>query len=319
MKVKAFQRWLSGLRKLSRGQREAVKQDLHRAGKCDDVVMQLEQGMEKTCPRCASNHLYRWGRSAGLQRFRCRDCGKTFNVLSGTALARLRHKENWLTYSQAVIEGASVREAAARCDIDKTTSFRWRHRFLRAPANQKAKQLHGIAEADETFFRESFKGHRQLGRKAHKRGQPARQRGTGTEKIPVVVLRDRHGETADFRLAGTSTAHIEPVLQSMIPADTILCSDGAASYRIASQRLGIVHRPVNLSAGIRVVDGVYHIQNVNAYTSRLKEWMRRFHGVATKYLEGYLGWRRWLERSGRHQSPTRYLWAAMGREPQFNT
>ncbi len=28
----------------------------------------------------------------------------------------------------------------------------------------------------------------------------------------------------------------------------------------------------------------FHINNVNAYHGRLKEWMRRFHGVATKNL-----------------------------------
>jgi hypothetical protein len=50
--------------------------------------------------------------------------------------------------------------------------------------------------------------------------------------------------------------------------------------------LGITHRPVNLAAS------VYHIQNVNACDSRLKQWMGRFHGVATKYLENYLDWRR---------------------------
>lgn len=56
--------------------------------------------------------------------------------------------------------------------------------------------------------------------------------------------------------------------------------------------MGITHRPVNLAAGQRVVAAVYHVQNVNAYDSRLKEWMRRFHGVATHYLGNYLGWRR---------------------------
>ncbi len=31
-----------------------------------------------------------------------------------------------------------------------------------------------------------------------------------------------------------------------------------------------------------------HINNVNAYHSRLKEWRCRFHGVATKNLPNYL-------------------------------
>ncbi|MCJ8314339.1 MAG: IS1595 family transposase, partial [Pseudomonadales bacterium] len=32
-----------------------------------------------------------------------------------------------------------------------------------------------------------------------------------------------------------------------------------------------------------------------AYHSRLKNWHRRFHGTATKYLANYLGWFRALE------------------------
>jgi hypothetical protein len=41
----------------------------------------------------------------------------------------------------------------------------------------------------------------------------------------------------------------------------------------------------------------FHINNVNAYHGRLKEWLRRFHGVATKNLPTILAgaerWRRW--------------------------
>ena len=39
------------------------------------------------------------------------------------------------------------------------------------------------------------------------------------------------------------------------------------------------------------VDGQIHVQNVNAYHSRFKQWLGRFHGVASKYLPNYLGWR----------------------------
>jgi len=50
-----------------------------------------------------------------------------------------------------------------------------------------------------------------------------------------------------------------------------------------------------VGTGIRVVEKVFQIQNVNAYHSRFKTWMRRFNGVATKYLPKYLGWHRWLD------------------------
>jgi hypothetical protein len=32
-----------------------------------------------------------------------------------------------------------------------------------------------------------------------------------------------------------------------------------------------------------------HINNVNAYHSRLKQWLTRFNAVATKNLPSYLG------------------------------
>lgn len=43
------------------------------------------------------------------------------------------------------------------------------------------------------------------------------------------------------------------------------------------------------------VKGLYHIQNVNNYHSRLKGWMQRFNGVATKYLDHYLSWFQFLD------------------------
>ncbi len=51
-----------------------------------------------------------------------------------------------------------------------------------------------------------------------------------------------------------------------------------------------MHRAVNLSAAVRVA-GALHVQNVNAYHSRFKQWPRRFNGVASRYLPNHLGWR----------------------------
>jgi transposase-like protein len=252
-----------------------------------------------------------------MQRFRCRQCSHTFTLLSGTPLARLRHKERWLLYSEALLEGLTVRQAARRCGIHKNTSFRWRHRFLRLPAETKAEHLQGIAEADETYFPYSCKGQRHLDRPPRQRGHAIHARGTGSEQVPVLIVRDRSGATADFQLTAATTAEIEPPLRAVLAPDAILCSDGASVYRAVAQHLHLTHRPINLSAGIRVIAGVYHVQNVNAYDSRLKGWMRRFHGVATKYLENYLGWRRWLERWGPHNSPQIGIYAALGWERRF--
>jgi len=84
--------------------------------------------------------------------YRCRDCGRTFNALTGTPLARLRHKETWLTFGEALQNADSVRKSAKACGVAVTTAFRWRHRFLCAAKADKPTKLGGIVEADETFF-----------------------------------------------------------------------------------------------------------------------------------------------------------------------
>ena len=36
--------------------------------------------------------------------------------------------------------------------------------------------------------------------------------------------------------------------------------------------------------------GIYHIQSINNYHSRLKAFLKPFNGVSTKYLNNYLVW-----------------------------
>ena len=127
----------------------------------------VERVAAQGCPHCAGREVVGWGRSHGLLRFRCKSCGRTFNALTKTPMAHLRKKEKWLDHARAMIEGKSLAKTAALCGVHPTTAFRWRHRFLRAPAINKPRTLRGIVEADETFILESFKGRRSdLPRKA---------------------------------------------------------------------------------------------------------------------------------------------------------
>lgn len=50
------------------------------------------QGKPGACPYCGSERVVRNGSASGLQRYKCRDCSRTFNALTGAPLARLRQK-----------------------------------------------------------------------------------------------------------------------------------------------------------------------------------------------------------------------------------
>lgn len=315
MNPKDFRKLSASVKVLTPHQRQVLMDRLQPDAQTSASYNLVENRVSEkpVCPHCGHEKVSRWGFANGLQRYRCGACRATFNALTDTPLAGLRHKAKWIDYAKQLAEGASVRKSAAAVGVHPNTAFRWRHRFLKLPNGQQATRLAGIAEADETYFLESQKGKRQgLARTPRKRGGKASKRGTSEEQTAVLICRDRSGNTANFILEKADKEHIGAVLKPLLAADAILCTDGARSLAAVAKEMGITHRPVNLASGQRVVAGVYHVQNVNAYDSRLKEWMRRFHGVATRYLGNYLGWRRLIERHNRDISSTNFLRAALG-------
>lgn len=304
---------LQQLKKLSPSQRQRLHQNLAHTEISAENILTVQVALHQ-CPHCASSLMKPWGSSHGLPRYRCKSCNKTSNPLTNTPLARLRQRDKWLVYAQALIDGLSIRKSAQLCGINKNTAFLWRHRFLTLANANQAIHEEGIVEADETFFLESFKGQRVLTHPARKRGGVGKTRGTSDDQIPVLVVRDRQKSTATVILDKIDTSHIEAALTPLIDKDAVLCTDGAAVYSAFCRITGIKHEVIK-SKGPRS-RGAFHIQNFNAFDSRLKEWMRRFHGVATKYLGNYLGWRRMLERYHNQIKPDILLFEAVGRMPQ---
>lgn len=107
-------------------------------------------------------------------------------------------------------------------------------------------------------------------------------------------------------MPGIEGATFKRVLKPVLAPDALLVSDGRAAYGAFAEDAVLLHIALDASAGERVY-GSYHIQNVNAYISRLKYWLARFKGVATHYLPSCLGWRRMIEREGDAQSPARFI------------
>lgn len=72
----------------------------------------------------------------------------------------------------------------------------------------------------------------------------------------------------------------------------MLVTDAWRAYKTLCERKRIEHYRIKSDDGKHVIKGLYHIQNVNSFHSRMKKWHDRFKGVATKYLdnEKLQGW-----------------------------
>jgi transposase-like protein len=315
VKTQDFRAFVEQLGDLSEVQRAALAAALAGKGSANEAIALIEMrfAAAPACGHCKSESFGTWGHASDLRRYKCKSCGRTFNALTGTPLAQLHRRDAWLDYARALVDRVSLRKAAERADIGLETSFRWRHRFLEAAKDKRPSLVTGIVEADETFILKSAKGSRGIvGRAPRKRGGKAKRPGLSTdEHDAILIVRDRHATTTDHILpdleGATFAVHLEPI----VTKDSVLVSDGRAAYGAFAHAQAIMHIPVIASRGEHVYEG-FHIQNVNAYTSRLKAWMAPFKGVASKYLDSYLGWRRMIERDGDRFTPRHAIAEALG-------
>lgn len=299
-----FDRFLADIPALTRDQYQRLAQALQRWTETRPVTELANARVDDRplCPHCDSIDVQRWGRSGGLQRYRCKPCGRTFNPLTGTPLARLRKREQWPAFSETLADGATVQQAAEHCGVDPSTSFRWRHRFLETLLGSESAPLTGIVEVAETRFTHADKGARGLQRPARRRGGH-QHRGFTHPEERVLLLLDRVGNSAELVLP--STPDDEPMggRVDALADDAVLCGSDDASLRRALIELG-VEQPLippgggagrKRSAG-NPLDAAFNRDHVEVYVTEFRAWIQRFHGVNSRYLVHYLLWRRLLLR-----------------------
>jgi len=131
----------------------------------------------------------------------------------------------------------------------------------------------------------------------------------------VIVARDRQGATTDAVLAKLDRASIASALDGVVSPANEFCCDGGTAIVAFARRAGIAAHILPKPGKPTQQAPDYHLNNVNAYHGRLKEWLRRFHGVATKNLPNYLGWRRALEALAANATPAAMILGAIGMGP----
>lgn len=250
------------------------------------------------CPHCGLVDVKKNGKTkSGHQRFQCKGCGKSFTYATRTIFHGAKLPlDTYLRYVHCMMHGMTVRATAYECRISKIASFFLRHNILDALQEMQSKvKLDGIVEADETFFRISFKGNHSrsqffsMPREPHMRGERSKKRGISLEKVcvPCAVNRDGKSIAQIANLGRASVRSISSVFSGRISQDAVLCTDKHNAYVGFAEREGI--NLLQLKSTQRV-SGTLGIQHINGYHSQLKTFMERFHGVATKYLNNYLVW-----------------------------
>ena len=236
---------------------------------------------ELRCPHCNSDSkIVKNGKNRnGEQSYLCRNCNRSFVVKRDTVFFNSRKPmQTWEKFLDCMVNLYPIRKTALICNINTHTAFVWRHKVLDALAKyNESGRLKGVVEADETFFRVSFKGQRDLPRPAKKRGTPMKLNGMLKERVCVTCALDREGSKLSkvASLGNISAKMLHNIYDERIVRGAVLCTDGFNSYRTyAEDNYGdIAHVIIDPK---RHKNGIYHINHVNAYHSHMKTFIHVF-------------------------------------------
>ena len=217
----------------------------------------LSNKINTNCPYCKSSLIIKKGtRANGIKEFMCKDCNKKFTLFTNTILEKTQyHWDIWIKVVEMVLNHYSIehmKEVLVKDyglnDLNYKTVFLWKHKIINALANMPMPKLNGIIQIDETFFRETQKGSRNLestikdeerlpryGRRASKYGV------MGNEFANVVCMVDLNGYVVAkvIGLGKLTKETFTSIFDDYIENPIYLCSDGNSVYKNYCEVKGI--------------------------------------------------------------------------------
>lgn len=266
------------------------------------VLLEEAQGVvttkrkKKPCPFCSSTDVYRRGKQNGSQTYQCKECSKHYRDTTGTALYNIQKKEKWQSYLDLMERGTPIKVIAKKLGISIQTSFDWRHKVLSSLEQFIPNELTDEVECDELEFSLSNKGEHNLDRKPRKRATDFK-RNKDKDKVStvqVVTLVERNTGDKIFKVVETkrlTKEQISKALDGKIKDGTTLITDKHPSYKAYSKgNKQIKHKRLLAKDHVDKKDKTIHLQKVNNVHSQVRDFIRPFNGVSSKYLQNYLNW-----------------------------
>lgn len=286
---------LRNFEKLTYAQQSEMLETLKQTLSKSKPILQHKK-LNKECIYCHKTKVYKHGTyKNGGTRFRCQDCKRSYNELTGTSIHRIKKKELWDRYIELMFQSKSLEYIANELDINFRTAFLWRHKILSSFENLFTKEFKGIVETDDVFF-----DFNQKGRKKKRHKIFGAKQGASDYQVSVMGTMDRY-RTFDFKVIKLGAVNSAILGEKMkdtllrLNSENVICSDRSRALGKFIRTTGLTHRTIISKKG-KNVDGIYHVNTLNGSVNLIKRWIgQNFINVSTKYLKNYLNWYVMLE------------------------
>lgn len=223
------------------------------------------------CPHCKSKKFIKYGKYSGIQRYKCKECKRTFSLTTDSVWYYSKKKvDAWTNFIEMMLEKRSLRLVARKLKISIATAFYWRHKLMDAMCeNNKVEKLTEYVHILTNRVPENHKGSK------------------------------KNYRDSGFLWIATAKGGNDKIISEPI-------SKNLWSYKSFNEK---IYNKIDKSSFIKPYQNRYvymvakrHNINVNKknknerdrtveiYWNMYYRWFSSFRGVATKYLKEYLNW-----------------------------
>lgn len=251
-------------------------------------------GNEVACPCCGviGKHAFRRDR----RQWKCRDCGHTFSVTSGTIFAN--HKLSLKTYLAAIalyanaVKGISALQLSRDLDVQYKTAFVLAHKIRESLMEHRdesalAGEVHMDGAYVNGYIRPKNKKANRIDRRLAVHQKPG--------KRCVFVMRQKAVEadagmsgavkTLTFVLKGENQADVSKLAGAFVRKGSVICADESNAYDPLHAKFDT--RRVNHSVEYRADDGTTN-NLAESYFSRFRRMQYgQMHRFGNLYLANY--------------------------------
>lgn len=223
------------------------------------------------CPNCSRNNYIKYGSYKGIQRYKCKDCMKTFSNITNSIFSYTKKDlDKWIKFIELMMKKKSLRVCAKKLHINLATAFYWRHKILRGfKLDNIPEDLYGDVHINKTIIVENFKGCRNIKTTKRKNIWVIAAKGEKDSLIAMPVFKDFW----DWTIFNEKIYYRIPKGSYMVAYNDRYISIKAKEHNKRLIKERIKEREDN---------------RIKYITMKLKQWLRTFKGIATKYLEEYL-------------------------------
>ena len=220
------------------------------------------------CPICGGNKYIKHGLYKGIQRYKCKECSKTFsNATNSLWSYSKKDLTKWIEFTELMLENKTLRFCAKKLNINLATAFYWRHKVLHGlKQDYIPNRLKGDVHINKTILKENFKGCRNI---------------TKTRRSNIWIIAAKGDEDSILAIPAFKDYWDWNIFHKKIYSKI-----EKESYIVAYN-----DRYISLKAkehNKKSVKKIRYDDRIGYIKINLENWLSNFKGIATKYLEEYL-------------------------------